>query len=403
MPVGQRRIPTPGRTFAHAPHHAFRASCRRLLAGDHAIPSLGQSLRTRLRVPHVLVDGSAGAMEARHCLPTLGGTGALGLWRGAVFVLSALSWTLGAALGAILPWKIVPGAYCWLALTLAGASMYALARRWLPPPDALFAAAFYALNPYHLLIIYWRSAYAELLAAVFVPLVLLCLLRLREGGVRPVLWLSLTLAGAWMANAPSAMMIHYSAAGLAVLIAVRENSLREAARFLGRVGIAILLGAGLASLYLVPAVYEEPWVNIAAVMSVGVRPQDNFLFTYLPDSDHNRFNLLVSLLALAEVAALSVAAWFARKAFRDENDGMPVRSRRLDSAGGVGNGNGFRNASDQQFLLAASAEVSVRAASLPLAAVSECAAGFAVGGRDCPVNFQRAGNGVRALSSALRC
>ena len=47
--------------------------------------------------------------------------------------------------------------------------MYALARRWLPPPDALFAAAFYALNPYHLLIIYWRSAYAELLAAMIVP------------------------------------------------------------------------------------------------------------------------------------------------------------------------------------------------------------------------------------------
>ena len=231
------------------------------------------------------------------------------------------SWALGAALGSVLPWKIVPGAYCWIVLTLAGASMYALGRRWLPPPDALFAAAFYALNPYHLLIIYWRSAYAELLAAVFVPLILLCLLQLRAGGVRTVLWLSLALAGVWMANAPSAMMIHYSAAGLAVLIAVRENSLREAARFLARVGIAILLGAGLASLYLVPAVYEEPWVNIAAVLSVGVRPQDNFLFTYLPDSDHNRFNLLVSLLALAEVAALTVAAWFARKAFRDENDG----------------------------------------------------------------------------------
>ena len=125
-----------------------------------------------------------------------------------------------------------------------------------------------------------------------------------------------------MANAPSAMMIHYSAAGLAVVIAAREKSLREAIRFLGKAGIAVLLGAGLASLYLVPAVYEEPWVNISAILSVGVRPQDNFLFTYLPDSDHNRFNLLVSLLALAEVAALSVAAWFARRAFRDENDGI---------------------------------------------------------------------------------
>ena len=74
------------------------------------------------------------------------------------------SWTLGAVLGAVLPWKMVPGAYCWIVLTLAGAAMYRLAREWLAAPDALFAAVFYALNPYHLLIVYWRSAYAELLA-----------------------------------------------------------------------------------------------------------------------------------------------------------------------------------------------------------------------------------------------
>ncbi len=105
------------------------------------------------------------------------------------------SWTLGAALGTTLPWKMVPGAYCWIVLTLAGASMYRLAREWLPAADALFAAVFYALNPYHLLIVYWRSAYAELLAAALLPLLLLCLLRIflrqAEPGHRPMLGLSL--------------------------------------------------------------------------------------------------------------------------------------------------------------------------------------------------------------------
>ncbi len=90
------------------------------------------------------------------------------------------SWTLGAALGTVFPWKVVPGAYCWIVLTLAGAAMYRLAREWLPASDALFAAIFYALNPYHLLIVYWRSAYAELLAAVLLPLLLLCISRLSE-------------------------------------------------------------------------------------------------------------------------------------------------------------------------------------------------------------------------------
>src|SRR5258707_3073384 len=95
------------------------------------------------------------------------------------------SWTLGAALGAVLPWKVVPGAYCWIVLTLAGASMYRLAREWFPAPDALVAAAFYALNPYHLLIIYWRGAYAEVLAAPVLPLLLLFLFRLTRSAINP--------------------------------------------------------------------------------------------------------------------------------------------------------------------------------------------------------------------------
>src|ERR1022692_2128992 len=134
------------------------------------------------------------------------------------------SWTLGAALGALLPWKMVPGAYCWIVLTAAGISMYALARQWLRPSDALFAAAFYALNPYHLLIVYWRSAYAELLAAALLPLLLLCLLKLNRpdsgnNTFLPTLWLSLLLAAAWLTNAPAALMIHYSIAGLAMISA----------------------------------------------------------------------------------------------------------------------------------------------------------------------------------------
>ena len=87
------------------------------------------------------------------------------------------SWMLGAALGAFLPWKIVPGAYEWIALTLSGVSMFLLARPYLARADAIFAAALYAANPYHIVIVYWRSACAELLAAALLPLLLLAVLR----------------------------------------------------------------------------------------------------------------------------------------------------------------------------------------------------------------------------------
>jgi hypothetical protein len=236
------------------------------------------------------------------------------------------SWTLGAALGAALPWKMAPGAYCWIALTLAGAAMYRLAREWLPAADALFAALFYALNPYHLLIVYWRSAYAELLAASLLPLLLLSLLRLflrePEPGFRPTLWLSLTLAAAWLTNVPAAVMIHYSAAGLVLLLAATQAARERAwgpqvwrpiVRTLVRTALAMLLGAGLASFYLLPAIYEQPWITLSQVLSPGVRPQDNFLFTTIADPDHNHFNLLLSIVAVVEIGVLVFAIGFSRR------------------------------------------------------------------------------------------
>jgi hypothetical protein len=250
------------------------------------------------------------------------------------------SWTLGAALGFIFPWKMVPGAYCVVAFLLAGAAMYRLGREWLDPPSALFAAVFYALNPYHLLIVYWRSAYAELLAAALLPLLPLLLSRLNQPGYRPTLWLSLTLAAAWLTNIPAAVMIHYSIAGLAVLFAImcglgfdpsgqgKSRPPHESAesarslqlwhslvRMLFRTALAVLLGAGLASFYLLPAIHEQSWVNLSEVMSPGVRPQDNFLFTILDDADHNRFNLLVSSVAITEIGVLVLvlAIWLSRR------------------------------------------------------------------------------------------
>src|SRR5258708_2751910 len=218
------------------------------------------------------------------------------------------SWALGAALGRFLPWKMVPGAYCWLALMSAGVSMYRLAREWLPGPDALFAAALYAVNPYHLLIVYWRSAFAELLAASLLPFLLLRILRLSEPGIRPALYLGTTLAASWLTNAPAAVMIHYSAAGLALAVALLEGSWRP----VRQTALAVVRGAGLASFYLVPTVYETRWVNIDQGLAPGLRSQDNFLFTTIPDPEHNQFNLLVSTVAAAEIGILLFAILLSR-------------------------------------------------------------------------------------------
>src|SRR5882757_2582254 len=89
-----------------------------------------------------------------------------------------LWWMLGAALSFVAPWNAVPGVFIVVVQTIAGVSLFALARRFLPRGAALFGAACYAANPYALLIVYMRSDFAEQLACALLPLVGLTALQL---------------------------------------------------------------------------------------------------------------------------------------------------------------------------------------------------------------------------------
>ncbi len=218
------------------------------------------------------------------------------------------SWLLGALLGLALPWALVPAAYVWIAMVAAGCSMFFLAYRFLPRRDATFAAALYAVNPYHLVIVYWRSAFAELLASCLLPLLLLFVLRSEKEGKKTIVPLALIVAAGWLADVPAAVMLIYSLALLLVTLAI----VRRSPRFLAYGAAAVVLGTALVAFFVLPAAYEEKWVNLAEVLSPGVRPQDNFLFTNLPDVDHNRFNLLVSLVAVAEMGLMLLLGFLAR-------------------------------------------------------------------------------------------
>ena len=233
------------------------------------------------------------------------------------------SWTLGAVLSAIFPWTIASYVYIWVVLVAAGSSMFVLARRWLDRRDAMFAAVLYAVNPYHLVIVYWRSAFAELLAASLVPLLLLFVLKSADGERRIVIPLGLVLAGAWLTNAPAAVMIHYSLALLIVFFAWKRRSARPLLVGAG----AVAIGACLAAFYLLPAVYEQRWVTIGEAVSQGSRPQDNFLFIHTADSDHDSFNRIISWVAILEMgvilaAVLAAKVW--RQTKRDLTDGLLV-------------------------------------------------------------------------------
>ncbi len=220
-----------------------------------------------------------------------------------------LSWMLGAALGLILPWNAVPGAFIWLAVIASGMAMRSFAGRWLSPRGAFFAALFYAANPYVLLVVYFRSDFAELLALALFPLLANEVLRGGAAAARTLPRLALVFAAIWLCNAPAGVLAAYSLCLLTVVVSIQ----RKSARPLAAGASAIVLGFLLAALYIVPAAYEQSWVDIAQALSSGLKPADNFLFTTIDDPEHNLFNGMASALAITMIAIAGLAALAARR------------------------------------------------------------------------------------------
>jgi hypothetical protein len=231
-----------------------------------------------------------------------------------------LSWLVGAVLTLILPGPAVPMTYIVAMQTFAGLSAYLLLRRLTAVKRAaVLGAVFYSVNPNALLMSYIRSDFAEQLACVLFPLLLLCALELCElleaaqPSKRTVIAFACLYAGAWLCNAPAGVIASYAMALLIGWAALAARSWRILARGVG----ALALGLGLAAFYLVPAAYEQRWVNIGQALASGLSPADNFLFTRIDDVEHTWFNWIASICAVCLIVIFAIAALFSRRFSRD--------------------------------------------------------------------------------------
>ena len=222
-----------------------------------------------------------------------------------------LSWLLGAALGSLVPWNAVPGVFIVLVQTIAGVSAFALARALFPRRSALFCAACYAANPYALLVVYVRSDFAEQLAMAFLPL--LALYGLKIAGILPVgrrgvgganILFAVFFAAVWLSNAPAGVMASYGMSIVFLWSTIRKRSVRPLQ--FGATGI--IIGFALATFYLLPAAYEQRWVNINQVLSSGLLPSQNFLYTMTDDPEHTLFNWIASSSAVSMVVLTLISA-----------------------------------------------------------------------------------------------
>jgi hypothetical protein len=222
-----------------------------------------------------------------------------------------LTWMLGAALGAVLPWTIVPVALTFLLLAGTGLATRALARQALSDSEATLAGCVALFSGYTLFTAYERAAFAELAGGLWIPLVLLFALRERNasgGCVKRALdgstvALALAIAGAWLSNPPVGVMACYLLAAVVLAYALLARSWAPVLRATAGAG----LGIGLVGTYLVPAAWEQRWVDIHQVTEdPGQTLENNWLFAVHADPSlalHDAVLHTVSLIAVLMIAA----------------------------------------------------------------------------------------------------
>src|SRR6267378_487287 len=160
-----------------------------------------------------------------------------------------LSWLMAPALSFVVRWDYVPIVFIILVQTFAGISAFAFARRLLPRSSALFAAVCYTAH--------------------LTALQLAGIVEARSRSwLRTLVFFSATFAAVWLSNAPAGVMATYSVTSLFAWAAFNQRSWNPLLR--GTAGLA--LGFALAAFYIVPAAYEQRWVNIAQALSPGLLP-----------------------------------------------------------------------------------------------------------------------------------
>ena len=217
------------------------------------------------------------------------------------------SWIFGGLLGAVgtllagaqRGWTLAPEVFTFCCALSAGLCVFLLARRLASRSAATAAACLFVANPYLLFVAYERTAYGELLATPLMAILLLYSLREEL----PVVRLALVVGALWFTNAPAAVMGCYTLAFVCGFRLLRERHWLNA----GKAIVATGLGLALAGCYLVPAVWQQRWVQISRAIGSGMQIEDSFLFRHTGQAYHDEVLHTASVIVVILFAATVIA------------------------------------------------------------------------------------------------
>lgn len=166
----------------------------------------------------------------------------------------------------------------WAGFFFSGVSMFFAARRMFGNPGSLLSAVVYQMLPFHLIDLYHRGTFAELLAYSWLPLFFYFLMKSRDSGDSraTLVGLSLVYAALILTHLVTGF-IFTVVAGVFLLYGIvspgeKKNLLKTIA--------SLLVGLGISAVYLGPAVLERKYVHLYILQKGQYYYTGNYLFDF---------------------------------------------------------------------------------------------------------------------------
>jgi len=204
-----------------------------------------------------------------------------------------------------------------LGMFASGITMYIFCRMHMARFNALLSSILYMAMPYHLIDLYTRMALAEFWAFPWIPLICFFTVKIRERKIFYLIGLSISYSGLILTHLPTAFLFSPFLISYSIFLLFKEHDRKY---FLYRV-IALCFGLSISSFYLVPAFFEQQYVNIEYLTKYASSVKYNFLFSsYVQNLALNR---KISQVAIT-TSLIAIVLLILRMFHKEKSDASPL-------------------------------------------------------------------------------